>query len=342
MHMYSRRTALKLAAAHPILICGADRKTAPKYDVKDAKIEFHCTVGYPTRWKQVYENTLNHFSKTWGRVGPVHVFLIENSDWEIEASSPTQAQRLKTSQAELKRLFCKLQGQDSDGQHLDWKTGNHWMSWNIQPANLMITMTMSPYRDAEQFVIGPIHEYLHAYQTVYGYAAEAIQGNQMGHSRWTGPAWWREGSSVLVAALYSYQHPDLYAKLKAPFSWRRFSHEMNRNLDFYQKSEAFISQGVTHDDWQRLEQKKLVHQVIYAGGSVACAQLIKKSGSLKNFMKFFPLVPTLGWRKAFEKHFNIGLEEFYEQFKEMAQSATVQLNDNPRKKNWCSFLSSID
>ena len=31
------------------------------------------------------------------------------------------------------------------------------------------------------------------------------EGNQMGQSRWTGPAWWREGSAVLVAALHSYR-----------------------------------------------------------------------------------------------------------------------------------------
>ena len=48
-------------------------------------------------------------------------------------------------------------------------------------------MTMSPIRDALQFVIGPLHEYTHALQTAHGYAAEAIDGNQMGHSRWTGP-----------------------------------------------------------------------------------------------------------------------------------------------------------
>ncbi len=342
MHLFSRRTLLKLLAANPILIPGVDQKTAPKYAVKDANIEVHCTAGYPTLWKQVYRNTLDHFSQKWGRVGPIHVFLIENADWEPKESKAKNPLLLKESQKKLKRLFSRLQGQDSDGEHLDWKTGNHWMSWNIRPANLMITMTMSPYRDPEQFVIGAIHEYLHAYQTVYGYAKEAIQGNQMGHSRWTGPAWWREGSSVLVAALYSYQHPELFDKLKQSFSWSRFSHEMNRNLEFYQRSRTSISQGVTHDDWQRLEQKNLVHQVIYAGGSVACALLLKKSGSLGSFMKLFPLVPSLGWRKAFEKHFNTGLEEFYEDLEEVARTTKVQRNPDLLAENWCSFLRSIE
>lgn len=342
MYRLSRRAALKALAASPCFIPAVSRGAGPQYSVNDAKIELHCTVGYPKRWKQVYQNTLDHFSERWGRVGPVHVFLIENADWDPEKTKAENPPGLKESQQHLKRLFCKLQGQDSDGEHLDWRTGNHWMSWSIRPTNLMITMTMSPYRAPEQFVIGPIHEYLHAYQTVHGYPDEAIQGNQMGHSRWTGPAWWREGSSVLVAALYSYQHPELFDKLKRPFSWSRFSHEMNRNLELYQKAKTSLRLGVTHDDWQQLEQKKLVHQVIYAGGSVACALLLKKAESLENFMKFFPLVPTLGWRKAFETHFETELAEFYRDFEEQTRSAKVRRSAESPSEDWFGFLKSIE
>ena len=46
---------------------------------------------------------------------------------------------------------------------------------------MLITMTMSPYRDPIQFVLGPIHEYMHAYQTAYGYQSTAEDSNQMGH-----------------------------------------------------------------------------------------------------------------------------------------------------------------
>ena len=146
---------------------------------------------------------------------------------------------------------------------------------------------------------------------------------------------------VLVAALYSYQHPELFDELDQPFAWGRFSDEMNRNLDFYQKSKTSISEGATHDDWQRLEQDNLVHQVIYAGGSVACALLLKEAGSLESFMEFFPLVPTLGWRGAFEEHFNTGLEEFYQVFEEAARTATVQRNAELLSENWCGFLRSM-
>jgi len=316
------------------------------YSVEDGKITFHCTDGYPGRWRAVYRETLEHFSKKCGRVGPVHVFLIENADWEVpEGVGKKDAKRLeelKRSQKELKRLFCRLQGDSSSGEHLDWTTGKHWAGWSIRPPNLMITMTMSPYRDGEQFVIGSIHEYLHSYQTAYGYAKEAVHGNRMGQSRWTGPAWWREGTAVLVAGLYCCRHPDLFRKLKKPYSWEAFRREMNRNLKMYRKAGTNIRKGVTHDDWGRLERDKLVHPVIYAGGSAACALLLRKAGSLQRFMEFFPLVPELGWEGAFEKHFEITLEEFYKEFDRFAKAAGDQLEADQPKGNWCDFLKSIE
>jgi hypothetical protein len=316
------------------------------YRIRDSKINIHCTDGYPGLWKRVYRETLEHFSAKWGSVGPLHVFLIENTDWArqegVEKKDPRRLEALKKSQKELKRLFCKLQGDDSDGKRLDWTTGKHWAGWSIKPPILTITMTMSPYRDGEQFVIGPIHEYLHAYQTTYGYPKEAIHGNRMGQSCWTGPAWWREGSAMLVAALHCYRHPKLFKKLKKPYSWEAFGREMNRNLKTYRKSATNIRKGVTHDDWQQLERDKLVHPVIYAGGSVACALLLKKAGSLRRFMEFFPLVPELGWKDAFEKHFEITLEEFYKEFDLFARAAGDQLEAEPPTESWCDFLKSTE
>jgi hypothetical protein len=322
------------------------------------KITFHCTEGYPPLWRAVYRETLEHFSEKWGSAGQVHVFLIENADWDrpegvdkTETKPPRRLEKLKElekleklekSQKELKRLFCKLQGDDSDGERLDWKTGLHWAGWSIKPPNNMITMTMSPYRDSEQFVIGSIHEYLHAYQTRYGYAPEAIHGNQMGQSLWRGPAWWTEGSAVLVAALHSYQHPKLFKKLKHPYTWETFSREMNGNLKMYRKSAISIRKGVTYDDWNQLERDKQVHPVIYAGGSAACALLLKKAGSMRRFMEFFPLVPQLGWQGAFEKHFNITLEEFYKEFDQFTRATEDQGETKPPKETWFDFLKTIE
>jgi predicted phosphodiesterase len=308
-----------------------------------AKVTFHCTDGYPERWRGVYRETLEHFSAKYGRVGPLHVFLIENADWKLpEGVAKKDAQKLAKSQKELRRLFCKLQGDDSTGERLDWTTGKHWAGWSIKPPKLTITMTMSPYRDGEQFVIGPIHEYMHAYQTAHGYEKEAVHGNKMGQSLWTGPAWWREGSAVLVAGLYCCRHPELYKKLKKPYPWEAFSREMNRNLKMYRKAGTNIRKGVTHDDWGRLEKSKLVHPVIYAGGSAACALLLQKAGSLRRFMEFFPLVPELGWKDAFEKHFEITLEEFYKEFDKFARAAGDKLEAESPTGSWCDFLKSIE
>jgi hypothetical protein len=191
-------------------------------------------------------------------------------------------------------------------------------------------------------VIGAIHEYFHAYQMAYGYAKEAIEGNQMGHARWTGPAWWREGSAVLVAALHSYQYPQLFKKLKRPYSWDVVCREMNRNLKAYRKSASTIRKGVTHDDWIQLERDGLLHAVVYAGGSVACAFLLEKSGSLQHFMEFFPLVPKLGWEAAFEKHFEITLQAFYKAFDRFVQVAMDQLEAQGKTGSWCDFLKSAE
>ncbi len=312
------------------------------YRTDDSEINIHCTDGYPELWRTVYRETLEHFSAKWGTVGPLHVFLIENSDWKLpEGVEKKNPQKLDKSQKELRRLCCKLQGDDSDGRRLDWKTGNHWAGWSIKPPALTITMTMSPYRDPEQFVIGPLHEYFHAYQTAYGYSKEAVHGNRMGQSLWRGPAWWSEGSATLIAALHCHRHPELFKRLEKPYSWEAFGREMNRNLKMYRKSATDISKGVTYDDWNRLERDKLVHPVIYAGGSAACALLLKKAGALERFMEFFPLVPRLGWKGAFEKHFKITLEEFYKEFEEFSRAAGDQLSDDPSTEGWCDFLKSI-
>jgi len=338
-----RRTLLKILAAQPLLFTGMAKAKRPMYIRKGANFKIHCTDGYPELWKTVYRESLEHFSGKWGKVGPLNVFLIENADWKPENEAKKEhVRRLEKSQKKLKRLFAKIQGHGSDGRHLDWKTGNHWAGWSIRPPSMMITMTMSPYRDGRQFVIGPIHEYIHAYQTAYGFDPAAVDGNQMGQRLWTGPNWWREGTAVLIAALYCYRHPDLYKRLDRPYSWNDFKGEIGGNLRMYVEADTNLRKGVTHDDWGRLEKEKVIHQVVYAGGSVACALLLKRSGSLKRFMEFFPLVPKLGWEGAFEKHFATTLEEFYKDFDKFVQKTAKQVTTEPPDLSWCEFLKSIE
>jgi hypothetical protein len=74
---------------------------------------------------------------------------------------------------------------------------------------------------------------------------------------------------------------------------------------------------------------------------VACAMLLKRAGSLENFMNVYPLVPQLGWQKAFEQHFRIGLDTFYKEFAAEAAAAQVQRRSEPAKDNWFGFLKTI-
>ena len=346
MKPINRRSALLASSLIPgclsrVIANAAETRAPPKYQISDAEIVFHTTADYPKRWKHLYEQTIKHYSATCGKVGPTHIFLVENPDWDPENISDDRRNKLLASQKKLKRVFAQLQGHDSDGRYLEWQTGNHWAGWSIDPAHLTITMTMSPLRDSEQFVVGPIHEYTHALQTAHGYAPEAIDGNQMGHSRWTGPAWWREGSAVLISYLYNYLHPELSRTLQHSISWSRFSHEMNRNMSLYQKGQTSIRSGVTHDDWQRLEKLDKVHPVVYAGGSVACALLLKRCGSFKQLMNFLPKVSQMGWQPAFEHHFKLTLEEFYRKFSETADKVRPEFERVPTEKNWCGFLQQM-
>ncbi|MAI30073.1 MAG: hypothetical protein CMM07_00190 [Rhodopirellula sp.] len=341
-----RRTFLAAAPILQSVIADTSRAAvstsdAPAYKTRDAEIVIHTTKGYPEKWKSIYEKTIKHYADQWGHVGPTHIFLVENTDWDPTTLTHERKAQLEASIRSLKRKFSTLQGHDADGQYLDWQTGNHWAGWSITPAHLTITMTMTPIRDAQQFVIGPIHEYTHALQTAYGFSTEAIDGNRMGHSRWTGPAWWREGSAVLISYLYSYQNPKLFTELKRPMTWERFSHEMNRNLSLYQKANLPIRTGVTHDDWQRLEKINKVHPVVYAGGSVACAKLLQRVGSLKRLFAFLHKVPDLGWEPAFEQHFNLSLKKFYEEFENAISKAQPQMDGDQRKSNWASFLKEM-
>lgn len=342
-----RRSFLSSALLLPKLITNtyaADRsqKTTPTYQIKNGEIEFHTTSGYPDKWRSIYENSLVHYANRWGRVGPTHVFLVENIDWDPTTLTDNKRLRLTNSIRQLKKDFASIQGHNSDGQYLDWQTGNHWAGWSINPSLITITMTMTPLRDARQFVIGPIHEYTHALQTANGFSPEAIDGNQMGHSRWTGPAWWREGSAVLISYLHAYQHPVLFEKLDQHLTWDQFSHEMNRNLQLFQRAKLPLQSGVTHDDWQRLEKIKKVHPVVYAGGSVACAMLLKKAGTLGNLFAFLPKISEMGWEPAFHQHFDMTLANFYKEFEATLTAMKPQLERVTQQRNWAAFLRNIN
>ena len=73
-------------------------------------------------------------------------------------------------------------------QEINWDSSQHGLSWWLNPKAMLSTMTMSPYRDPIQFVLGPIHEYMHAYQTAHGFQSKAVDSNQMGQSLWRGPS----------------------------------------------------------------------------------------------------------------------------------------------------------
>ena len=213
-----------------------------------------------------------------------------------------------------------------------------WYELELNPNTVVITMTMSLYQDPIQFVIGPIHEYMHAYQTVYGYSEKAVASNQMGQSLWRGPSWWMEGSATFVSSLYCYQNPVLFEDITDRWDWEAYSRDLNTHLNNYKKSRKTIQQGATYDDWNLLENKNLVHEIIYSGGSIACVFLIQQCRSLQKFMEIFPLIPEIRWGEAFKKNFGMPVEAFYMKFQKFVANAKVSKETPSEKESWCGFL----
>ena len=58
-------------------------------------------------------------------------------------------------------------------------------------------------------------------------------------------------------------------------------------------------------------------------------------------MEFFPLVPEFAWKGAFEKHFEMTLEEFYKEFDKFARAAADKIEAESPTESWCDFLKSI-
>ena len=115
------------------------------------------------------------------------------------------------------------------------------------------------------------------------------------------------------------------------------SRDLNQRLENYKQVGRTITDGLTHNDWQMLEEDR-VSQVIYDGGNTACVLLLKKCGSLQNFMAVFDLIPELGWEQAFEKHFKLTVEELYTELGVFVAAAKVSIERPSEKGAWCGFL----
>ena len=69
------------------------------------------------------------------------------------------------------------------------------------------------------------------------------------------------------------------------------SRDLNHRMENSKQAGRTITDGLPHNDWQMLEEGR-VSQVIYDGGNMAGVLLLKKCGSLQNFMVIFDfLIP---------------------------------------------------
>ena len=76
-----------------------------------------------------------------------------------------------------------------------------------------------------------------------------------------------------------------------------------------------------------------VSQVIYDGGNMAGVLLLKKCGSLQNFMVIFDfLIPEWGWKQAFQKHFKLTEEGFYLELEKFVAETHVPIARSCEKK----------
>ena len=46
-----------------------------KFNINDFEPIYYSTTGYPEFWECVYRDSIEHFSKIWGKVGPLYFFF---------------------------------------------------------------------------------------------------------------------------------------------------------------------------------------------------------------------------------------------------------------------------
>ena len=84
---------------------------------------------------------------------------------------------------------------------------------------------------------------------------------------------------------------ELFDNIDKWWDWESLRRDLNQRRENYKQAGRTITDGLPHNDWQMLEEGR-VSQVIYDGGNMAGVLLLKKCGSLQNFMVIFDfLIP---------------------------------------------------
>ena len=73
---------------------------------------------------------------------------------------------------------------------------------------------------------------------------------------------------------------ELFDNIDRWWDWELLSRDLNQRLENYKQAGRTITDGLTHNDWQMLEED-CVSQVIYDGGNTPGVLLLKKCGSLQ-------------------------------------------------------------
>ena len=326
------------------------------FELTDSTIKYYSTKDYPPFYQSLFTNAVETFADDFWRVGPTHIFLFKDeTDWVDTSYSSLPAF------GQYEQLYLIL---DSREEVNDYYRDNIFManggwsptlsgsaSWNITgPINhLTNTMVSSPgsladdgsVKDHSQnFVVFAIHEYVHLTNHAYGFDKMIVKSNRQGESLWKGPSWFVEGMASFVATYYSYLTPELMDKIDFKMDWSQFSSKMNHYLNNYVNEGDNIRNGVTYNDWHRLESEggKKLYSTVYCGGAVAVVLMMKSSEDLEDLMSIFPLMHQHGFEEAFEMKYNKTIEEFYDEFDSFVENADISLDAPSDENSWIGHL----
>ena len=304
-----------------------------------------------------FAQAVETFADDLGRVGPSHIFLFKDEGWVDTSYS------LLPAFGQYEQLYLNL---DSREEVNDYYCENIFMAngggcpsfsdsgssagwWLNDPSHLYLYMNLNPggideggrvVDFSQEFVLGPIHEYVHLINISYGFDEMAWQGNRQGQSLWMGPGWFMEGMASFISAYYSYLKPELMDEIAFEMDWAQFSRTMNRYLNYYVNDGDNIRNGVTYNDWQELEGQGTIklYATIYCSGAVAVALMMKSSEDLNDLMEIFPFMHQFGFEKAVEMKFNKTLEEFYEEFDIFVANSDISLDAPSDENSWIGHL----
>jgi hypothetical protein len=268
--------------------------------------------------------------KIFGNTGPLHLFVLGNTDTRPDPHSGKLARTYCRSEKAVGNIdvlaSCEKETTKQYKSYVGCCGAAHnpagpfadirYQSWDYAGAN------MSSKEGNLAYVT--IHEYVHAFQSNYTIWGNDIAAERAGRVEdySPGPVWLEEGVADYLGMKIAYQNGQ----------FDQFSSRMKENLE----SARWIKKthGLTLKDVETRKGQERVNKICdgcggrlyYDTATWAMLYLESLVGENKLIKKYYPQIPYLGWKRAFKKAFGMSMNQFYAKFNRfMNWSETRQL-----------------